>query len=59
MITRHMKCWAAISKGHEPRLYTYDDALVPLGEFEAILDFKAWSKRIIAINCYFTQISTA
>ncbi|HMH32128.1 MAG TPA: hypothetical protein VK543_03810 [Puia sp.] len=54
-----MKCWAAISKGHEPRLYTYDDALVPLGEFEAILDFKAWSKRIIAINCYFTQISTA
>jgi len=48
----------AISKGYEPRLYAYDPALIPLGEFDALLDFKTWSKRIIAINCYFTKIDT-
>src|ERR1700680_3000535 len=53
-----MSFGVAISKGYEPRLYTYDDALIPLGEFDAIIDFKAWSKRIIAINCYFTQTGT-
>ena len=49
----------AIGKGHEPSLYTYDPTLMPLGEFDALLDFKTWSKRIIAINCYFTKIDTA
>lgn len=48
----------AIRKGYEPRLYTYDSSQLPLGEFDAILDFKTWSKRIIAINCYFTKIAT-
>ena len=46
----------AIGKGHEPRLYTYDADQTPLGEFNAMLDFKTWSKRIIAINCYFTKM---
>lgn len=45
-------------KGYSPRLYSYDPMQVPLGEFEAVLDFKAWSKRIIAINCYFTKMNT-
>jgi hypothetical protein len=49
---------AAIGKGHEPRLYTYDTEQIPLGEFDAVLDFKTWSKRIIAINCYFTKMDT-
>jgi hypothetical protein len=49
---------AAISKGYEPRLYTYDPVQIPLGEFDAVLDFKTWSKRIIAINCYFTKLDT-
>jgi hypothetical protein len=49
---------AAISKGYEPRLYTYDPARIPLGEMDAVLDFKIWSKRIIAINCYFTKMGT-
>jgi hypothetical protein len=48
----------AISKGYEPRLYTYDSAKIPLGEMDAELDFKTWSKRIISINCYFTKIDT-
>ena len=47
-----------IKKGYSPCLYTYDVAKIPLGEFEAILDFKTWSKRIIAINCYFTKSDT-
>jgi len=48
----------AISKGYEPRLYTYDPTHIPLGEMDAVLDFKTWSKRIIAINCYFTKTVT-
>lgn len=48
----------AIRNGYEPRLYGYDPQQIPLGEFEAMLDFKTWSKRIIAINCYFTKMDT-
>jgi hypothetical protein len=33
-------------------------ARIPLGEMDAVLDFKTWSKRIIAINCYFTKRNT-
>ena len=48
----------SIKKGYSPCLYSYDPQQVPLGEFEAVLDFKTWSKRIIAINCYFTKVDT-
>jgi hypothetical protein len=48
----------AIKKGYSPCLYSYDATQIPLGEFEARLDFKTWSKRIIAINCFFTKIDT-
>lgn len=48
----------AIRNGNQPALYTYDANKIPLGEFEATLDFKTWSKRIIAINCYFTKADT-
>ena len=47
---------AAIAKRHSPGLYTYDPEQIPLGEIDAMLDFKTWSKRIIAINCYFTKM---
>lgn len=47
-----------LSKGYEPRMYSYDPDNIPLGEFVVRLDFKTWSKRIIAINCYFTKIDT-
>jgi hypothetical protein len=46
---------AALEKGYHPRLYSYDPARIPLGEMEVVLDFKTWSRRIIAINCYFTK----
>jgi hypothetical protein len=54
---RNVFSWGvALNKGYEPRLYTYDAAQIPLGEFRARLDYKIWSKRIIAINCYFTKL---
>jgi len=46
----------AIKSGHSPCLYSYDERKIPMGRFEARLDFKTWSKRIVAINCYFTKI---
>ncbi|MFT3749080.1 MAG: hypothetical protein QM768_12215 [Agriterribacter sp.] len=48
----------AIRKGYEPRLYGYDPQQIPLDEFSARLDFKTWSKRIIAINCFFTKFGS-
>lgn len=49
---------AALEKGYEPKQYSYDPARIPLGEMEARLDLKTWSKRVIAINCYFTRTDT-
>jgi hypothetical protein len=49
----------AIARGYEPCLYTYEPHQIPLGTFAARLDFKTWSKRIIAINCYFTKMVTS
>jgi hypothetical protein len=46
----------ANAKGHAPGLYAYDPEKIPLGEFDAVLDFKTWSKRIVAVNCYFTKV---
>lgn len=54
---RNVFSWGvALNKGYEPRLYTYDAEQIPVGEFSAWLDYKIWSKRIIAINCYFTKL---
>ena len=39
----------SIKKGYSPCLYSYDANVIPLGEFDAVLDFKTWSQRIIAI----------
>jgi hypothetical protein len=46
----------ALAKGLNPGLYAYQD--VPLGEYDAILDFKIWAKKVMAISCYFTQADT-
>lgn len=48
----------AILKGYQLHLYTYNPQQIPTGEFVAIFDYKIWSKRIIAINCYFTKMNT-
>jgi hypothetical protein len=49
---------AALVKGHQPSQYSYDAARIPLGDIDALLDFKTWSRRIIAINAYFTNRDT-
>jgi len=48
----------AINNGFEPRAYTFNADKIPLGVYEAMLDFKIWSRRIIAVNCYFTKLLT-
>lgn len=48
----------AIKKGYEPKLYPFSFEDVPLGTYEAMLDFKIWAKKIMAIGCYFTQNGT-
>jgi hypothetical protein len=58
MESRVLSFRAALEKGYEPRLYSYNPARIPLGELEVVLDFKTWSRRIIAINCYFTRTDT-
>jgi hypothetical protein len=44
----------ALEKGYEPRIYPYATEDVPLGEYEAVLNFKIWAKKAMAISCYFT-----
>ena len=48
----------ALERGFEPRLYPYVTAQVPLGTYEAVLDFKIWARKAMAICCYFTQRDT-
>lgn len=48
----------ALEKGNDPRLYSYLTANIPLGEYEAKLDFKVWAKKVSGICCYFTQKDT-
>lgn len=44
----------ALDAGFEPRNYTYKKEEVPLGNYDARLDFIIWSKNGNAINCFFT-----
>jgi len=56
---RNVESWGvALRQGFEPKRYTYDPDQIPQGVMVATLDFKTWSKRIIAINCYFTKVDT-
>ncbi len=48
----------ALEKGLEPRLYPYTAEHVPVGKYEAVLDFKIWAKKAMGICCYFTQRNT-
>jgi hypothetical protein len=59
-VTSNVFSWKeAIEKGYEPRLYPFSAEKVPLGEYDASLDFKIWAKNIMAIGCYFTRIKSA
>lgn len=48
----------ALEKGYEPRLYPYATEHIPLGTYEAVLDFKIWAKKAMGISCYFIQKDT-
>jgi len=48
----------ALSMGRHPGLYPFIATLVPIGKFEAVLDFKVWAKKAIGICCCFTQTQT-
>ena len=44
----------AIIGGYEPGNYSWDKQVIPTGKYDARLDFMIWSKKQMAINCYFT-----
>jgi hypothetical protein len=46
--------YPALEAGYEPRNYSWLTEEVPVGEYEAKLDFMIWSKKQVAINCYLT-----
>lgn len=48
----------AAKMGYDYKPYIYDPDQIPMGKIDAVLDFKTWSKRIMAINCFFTQVDT-
>ena len=48
----------ALERGYERRLYPYATPYVPVGTYEAVLDFKIWARKAMAICCYFTQRGT-
>ena len=52
--TKVLQFNAALDAGFEPRNYTYKKDEVPLGNYDARLDFMIWSKNGNAINCFFT-----
>jgi len=56
MATNVLSWGVALDKGFEPSEYPYTIDKVPLGEYEAILDFKIWAKKVMGICCYFTQV---
>src|SRR5688572_3285024 len=56
---RNILSWGkALDSGWQPGRYQYAAEYVPEGTYEAILDFKIWAKKVMAINCYFTIKST-
>ncbi|MBB6108694.1 hypothetical protein SAMN05421821_10271 [Mucilaginibacter lappiensis] len=44
----------ALEAGFEPRNYSWSPDVVPVGEYEATLDFMIWSKKHVAVDCYLT-----
>lgn len=48
----------ALKQGYQPGLYPYSPDEVPIGEVRAVLDFKVWAKKIMAISCYFTEVES-
>lgn len=47
----------ALEAGFQPQNYSWSSEVVPVGEYEATLDFMIWSKQLVAIDCFFTTVS--
>lgn len=47
---------AALEAGCEPRNYSWLTEDIPIGDYEVRLDFMIWSKKQVAVDCYFTTI---
>lgn len=51
--------WAEAARRQLPfGLFTYDQAKIPAGEITAELQFKIWSKKLMAVNCYFRAVES-
>ena len=50
--------YPALEAGYEPSNYSWVTEDVPVGEYEAKLDFMIWSKKQVAINCYLTALDS-
>lgn len=48
----------AITKGFEPRNYSYKKEDIPIGTYNANLDFMIWAKAASGVTCYFTITDT-
>jgi len=48
----------AIDKGFNPSMFPYTAEHVPVGNYDATLEFKIWAKKVMGICCYFTQTET-
>lgn len=48
----------ALENDFHPREYSYKAEDTPEGNYDAVLDFKIWSKKVTGVTCYFTVIDT-
>lgn len=48
----------ALQEGFRYSEYSFEVSKIPFGTFDAILDYKIWAKRVLAINAYFTKVMT-
>lgn len=58
MVVNVLSWKLALAQGYHPECYSYLFDAVPTGEYQAVLDFKIWAKKLMAVNCYFTQATT-
>jgi hypothetical protein len=49
---------SAVESGLEPRDYPFAAAEIPMGVFEAKLEFKIWAKLENTVSCFFTEVAT-
>lgn len=56
-MTKVLTYQEAVRTGLEPGLYGFRAEQVPTGTYEAQLDYKVWSTRLMAIHLYYTLLT--